>query len=128
MALMFECLSSLMVGNPLLTSTILQRKPVRPGTQNSFVAAINIASFTDLAEYEENVDLLADTMNGLPTVEGAEPVMVPGEPQLKVCEERMRDGIPLPPGTVEKLRVAAERFGLSLPQGLPHRDRSNGDG
>ena len=54
--------------------------------------------------------------------------MVPGEPQLKVYEERMRDGIPLPPGTVEKLRAAAERFGLSLPLGVPRRRRSNGDG
>jgi len=118
LALMFECLSSLMVGNPLLTSTILNRNPVRPGTQNSFVGAIDVGAFTDVEEYRQNVDLLADTMNRLPTVEGADSIMVPGEPEDRVREERTENGIPLPVGTIEKLKASAARFGLELPPGL----------
>lgn len=118
LALIFECLSSLMVGNPLLTAAIQGVNPPRPGTQNSFLGAIDISQFTDLDEYRANIDELAETMNGLPTVEGAESVLVPGQPEEQVYAERVRDGIPLPPGTVDKLRTAAERFGLELPEGL----------
>ena len=118
MALMFECLASVMAGNPLLTGSILQQNPPRPGTQNSFLVAVDIGRFTDVEGYEKNIDLLIDTLHGLPTVAGAAPVMVPGDPEAGVCQEREKDGIPLPPGTVEKLRVAAERFGLEMPAGL----------
>jgi LDH2 family malate/lactate/ureidoglycolate dehydrogenase len=118
MALLFECLSSLMVGNPLLTPMILGRNPVRPGTQNSFVAAMDISFFTDLEEYRHNVDLLAGALHGLPVVPGAAPIQLPGEPEERVYRERMAQGIPLPPGTVDKLRAAAQRFKLVLPSGL----------
>ena len=115
---MFECLSSLMAGNPLLSSTILKRNPPLPGTQNSFVAAIDISFFTDLGGYRDNVDALAQAITGLPTVPGADALLVPGDPEERVRGERVKTGIPLPPGTVVKLKAAATRFGLKLPPGL----------
>jgi LDH2 family malate/lactate/ureidoglycolate dehydrogenase len=118
LALMFECLSSLMVGNPLITSTLLNQNPVAPGTQNSFVGAIHIGNFTDLEQYKENVDRLVTALKGLPKIEGVSEIFVPGEPEERVYEDRIKNGIPLPIGTVEKLRKAAERFKLKLPPGL----------
>ncbi len=45
LALMFECLSSLMVGNPLLGPVLSgEQEPVR-GVQNSVVAAIDIGMY-----------------------------------------------------------------------------------
>ena len=118
LALIFECLSSLMVGNPLLATTISGRDAPRRGTQNSVVAAIDIAAFTDVEAFKRDVDRLADSMNGLATVDGAPPILVPGQPEEQVLAERTVGGIPLPPGTVAKLRAAAERFGLDLPPAL----------
>ena len=118
LALTFECLSSLMVGNPLLATTISGRDAPRRGTQNSFVAAIDIAAFTDVEAFKRDVDRLADSMNGLATVDGAPPILVPGQPEEQVLAERTANGIPLPPGTVAKLRAAAERFGFDLPPAL----------
>ena len=118
LALIFECLSSLMVGNPLLATTISGQNAPRAGTQNSVVAAIDIAAFTDVEEFKRDVDRLADTMNGLATVDGAPPVLVPGQPEERVLAERTSGGIPLPAGTVAKLRAAAARFGLELPPAL----------
>ena len=118
LALIFECLSSLMVGNPLLATTISGQNAPRAGTQNSVVAAIDIAAFTDVEEFKRDVDRLADTMNGLATVDGAPPVLVPGQPEERVLAERTSGGIPLPAGTVAKLRAAAARFGLDLPPAL----------
>ena len=60
LAMMFETLTSLMVGNPLLG-------PLSPGAagagrhrQNSVVAAVDIGAFTDLAAYRAEVDRLID--------------------------------------------------------------------
>jgi LDH2 family malate/lactate/ureidoglycolate dehydrogenase len=114
---MFECLSSLMAGNPLLVPSLLG-EGVKPGTQNSFVAALDIGFFTDVEEYRRNVDQLAAAIKGLPLAAGAGEILVPGEKENQVRAERLREGIPLPPGTVDKLRAAAERFGLELPAGL----------
>jgi ureidoglycolate dehydrogenase (NAD+) len=116
LALMFECLSSLMVGNPLLTATITGGVKGLP--QNSFVAAIDIAAFTDVDEYRRNVDQLIETEKGLPRIEGVSELLVPGEPEERVYRERVASGIPIPPGTAVKMREAAARFGLQLPRGL----------
>ena len=118
LALMFECLSSLMVGNPLLESALLGGEPVRRGTQNSVVAAINIGLFTDEAGYREHVDRLIQGIKGLPKADGFEEILVPGEPEERVYEERARLGVPLPEGTVTNLRVAAAKLGVPLPPGL----------
>ena len=118
LALMFECFASLMVGNPLITRALQGGPEARTGKQNSFVAAIDIATFTDLDEFKDNVDELIEAMNDLPTVDGAPPVLVPGQPDEQVRAERARHGIPLPPGTVAKLQRAAVRFGLELPPAL----------
>ncbi len=115
LAMMFECLSSLMVGNPLLEATLLGGEPVRPGTQNSIVAAIDIAAFTDVAEYKRHVDRLIEGIKALPPAEGFTEVVVPGEPEQRVRAEREREGIPLPAGTVRNLRTAAAQLGIALP-------------
>ena len=118
MALLFESLSSLMCGNPLLTRWLSDQTSVGWGTQNSFVAAIDINTFTDLEEFRDDVDQLAGTMAGLPMAEGADPLKVPGDIEQAAFEDRSRNGVPLPAGTVAKLRAAADRFGLQLPAEL----------
>ena len=119
LALMFECLSSLMVGNPLLSPRLLgQQDAPAPGSQNSVVAAINIAFFTEVERYKENVDLLVGALKALPKTPGSDEILVPGEPEERVYEERLQHGIPLPPGTVQKMRDVAQKLGVELPDGL----------
>ncbi len=116
MALLFECLTGVLVGNPILVPWIreLQPKPLQ-GVQNSFVCAIDVDTFTDQDDYRQRIDELIDTMHATPVHEGSDPIQVPGERENAVCERRTRDGIPLPEGTVNKLLVAADRFGIKLP-------------
>jgi len=61
---------------------------------------------------------IAKVTGGLPPAEGVKEVLVPGEPEDNVHAERLRDGIPLPEGTVRNLRAVAERFGVKLPSGM----------
>lgn len=118
LALMFECLSSLFMGNPLLIPALQGKPGATNHRQNSVVAAVNIGTFTDVEDYTAHVDTLIDELKALPSAEGVKEVLVPGEPEDKVHEERLRLGIPLPEGTVRNLRGVAERFGVLLPTGL----------
>jgi ureidoglycolate dehydrogenase (NAD+) len=113
----FECLSSLIAGNPLVARA-LAGEPIRRGSQNSFVAAIDIAAFTDLDEYRSNVDDLVDRVKALPPAEGVDEVLVPGEPEDRTHEARVRDGIPLPDGTARNLIAVADKLGIVVPDWL----------
>lgn len=118
LALMFECLSSVMAGYPRLEPVLLGTEPPGSHTQNSVVAAINIGTFTDPDSYREHIDNLIDGIKALPKAEGFAEIFVPGEPEERTFTERSRSGIPLPEGTIRNLRAIAERFKVKLPPGL----------
>lgn len=118
MALMFECLSSIMAGNPLLMPSILNKNPPSPGTQNSFVAALDIAMFSDPNVFAENIDGTVEAMKGLPRKKGVDEILVPGEPENRAREERAANGIPLPEATIQRLCEVGRRFDLSVPAEL----------
>jgi len=114
LAMMFECLTGLMVDNPLL-------QPVITGAtwepkQNSLVAAINIANFIELDTYRNHVDNLIDAIKSLPPAEGHKEVFVPGEPESRTLKDRSTNGIPLPPGTVTNLKEVAGKLGIDFPK------------
>jgi len=115
LALMFECLSSLMVDNPLLEPMLVGPERVRRHRQNSVIAAIDIGTFTDVDAYKEHIDNLIGGLKALPKAEGFDEILVPGEPENNVYGDRVRHGIPLPPGTLRSLQNAAERFDIELP-------------
>ena len=118
LAMMFECLSSVMLANPLLSPVLAGEQVDNRSRQNSIVAAIDIATFTDPGGYGRDVDALVDGVKALPKAEGVDEIFVPGEPEERVRQERTRNGVPLPHGTVASLRTVAERFGVAMPAGL----------
>jgi ureidoglycolate dehydrogenase (NAD+) len=116
LAVMFQCLTSLMADNPLLTPALTGQRTGH--NQNSVVAAIDIGQFSEVETFKTHVDEMIDSLKGLPKAEGFEEIMMPGEPEDRVWAERSRDGIPLPPGTAQKIRDASTRFGIPLPAGM----------
>jgi len=116
LAMLFECLTSLFAGNPLLVPAFEGKPNAQVHRQNSVVAAVDIAMFTDLESYKANVDAIVDGIKALPPADGVTEVFVPGEPENRVHEERAAHGIPLPPGTLQKLKAASERFGVPMPE------------
>ncbi len=132
LSLMFECISSVIVGNPLLEPRLMEKKAETTQTeakgahpdhtprpiQNSVVAAIDIGQFTDVESYKEHIDNLIDGIKRLPKAEGFKEILVPGEPEERTYDDRLKNGIPLPEGTIRNLKGVAERFGVKLPSGL----------
>jgi ABC-type sulfate transport system permease subunit len=97
----------------------LQGKPdAETHRQNGIVAAINIGMFTNLEAYKSHVDALVDGIKALPPAEGCTEILVPGEVEDRVHEERAKHGIPLPEGTVRNLRKIADRFKIEMPISL----------
>ncbi len=114
-ALMLECLSSLMVGDPLLEPALEKQPGAHAHRQHSVIAAINIEAFTDLEVYRTHVDAVIAGIKNLPVAEGFSEVLVPGELEDRVYDERTREGVPLPAGTARNLQKVAERLGIPLP-------------
>jgi LDH2 family malate/lactate/ureidoglycolate dehydrogenase len=134
LAMMFECLSGVMAGNPLLEPALHGREGSEreEGTgeqagsarlsylpkrhvQNSVVAAVDIAAFTDVESYKETISSQIEGIKALPKAKGFEEIFVPGEPEERTYLERSKNGIPLPEGTWSKLRAMSERFDVALP-------------
>jgi ureidoglycolate dehydrogenase (NAD+) len=115
LAIMFECLTGLMVGDPLLEPALEKVPGADTHRQHGIVAAIDISSFTDVERFRDHVDGLVAELKKLPRAEGVDEILVPGENEDRIEAQRRRDGIPLPAGTVQKLEAAARRFGLTLP-------------
>jgi ureidoglycolate dehydrogenase (NAD+) len=115
--MMFETLASLAVGNPLL-APVLSGESLRPGTQNSFLVAVDLGMLTDLETYKTDVDALIAQIKSLPKAEGVEEILVPGEPEHRMDAHRWQAGIPLPDGTVRNLIAAAEQLDLEVPTWL----------
>ena len=113
LALVFQCLTSLMANSPLIAPVL--RGGVREHRQNSVVAAVDIGFFIGLDEYRQLLDETIDELKALPKADGHAEILMPGEPEQRMLEARARDGIPLPPGTVEKLRETARRLDLTSP-------------
>jgi len=133
LALLLECLCSVMMDNPLLEPELTGRKAeaklqidkakgkdthpdyITRHIQNSVAAAINIGMFTEIDTYKEHIDNLIDGLKALPKANGVKEIFVPGEPEERTCTERLKSGIPLPEGTIKNLQNVAARFNVKLP-------------
>lgn len=112
LALMVECLTSLMVANPILAEAV--GRPAKPRhRQNALAIAIDVARFGDAAAYAREVERLARALKGMPREPAAAEILMPGERAARAHEQRSRDGIPLPPTIFDQLNQAAARLGLS---------------
>jgi len=116
LALMFECMTSLLTGGPILEPRLTGRE--KRHAQSGLIAAIDIAQFTDPAEYRRNVDALIAAIKSLPRAEGVDEILVPGEHGDAILRQRSANGIPLPAGTWKRLQETATRLGVAMPATL----------
>lgn len=116
LALMFECLTSILVGNPLISEDISAPPRGRRHNQNGLTVAIDPAAFTDPDQYKRDIDKTVVALKSLPTAEGTDEILVPGERGDRIRVERDRDGIPLAPGTWAALLEISAEHGIDMPE------------
>jgi LDH2 family malate/lactate/ureidoglycolate dehydrogenase len=85
------------------------------GVNGPFILAIDIARFTDPEEFRaESEAQCAAVTESLPQ-DGVDTVLLPGQPELAMREQREREGIPIPDSTWEELCALAHDQGVPTP-------------
>jgi ureidoglycolate dehydrogenase (NAD+) len=115
LSLLFECLTGVLAGTPIITTIAGLTGPNLP-LSNAIVIVVNIANFRALADYRRDVGLLIDVVKGLPRREGFDELMLPGERGGREAELRRRAGIPLPSKLWRELGEIAQSLGIAPPQ------------
>lgn len=113
LSLMFECITSLMVGPSLIGRWLTGE--ARLHKQNVVLVAVDIAAFIDLEAYKAEADYLVAALKDLPKADGVDEIYMPGERGDAVFERRLRDGIPVPRTTWDEIGKVADRFGVAMP-------------
>ncbi len=90
--------------------------PVQDGRVSGvFMLAINPAVFRPASEFGAVVDRVLHNVKSVPPAPGFSEVLIPGEPEARSREQRLREGIPLPDDTWRALQDAAAMLGVPLP-------------
>jgi len=75
-------------------------------------AAIDPARFRDIADFKRDMDDYFDSLKATPRAEGQTRVYVAGEPEAECEARRRREGIPLSPGLIAKVKDLAGVLGI----------------
>ncbi len=112
LSLVVEILSAAICGAPL--SKFIFRHPSTQG--GFFVMALNPAAFRSYDEYEAQVEKLISVVKSCSPASGSGEVLLPGEPERRVYEKRVKDGIPIDQETWMSLVEVSKQLGVSLPK------------
>ena len=114
LALMIECVTSLVASNAILAEALGGTPEGRRHKNNGLALAIDIARFCDPGAFGREVDRLVRTLKALPRDPEIDEILAPGERGDRMFEERSQTGIPVPRATVEELARVAQRLGVAM--------------
>jgi ureidoglycolate dehydrogenase (NAD+) len=115
LSLLIECLTSLAVGNPLISLALLSGGLAENPVLNGVAIAVDLAALGDHDKFTAEVDRLGDAITGLPKAEGVDRILLPGERGDAILTERETQGIPIAAGTWKRLVATAEGVGVKAP-------------
>jgi uncharacterized oxidoreductase len=78
------------------------------------IIGIDAATFHPLVAYEQAADYHLRRIKQIPPAKGFSEVLLPGEPERRSKEERLRDGIPVPEATWNAIVEAGRAVGVSV--------------
>jgi LDH2 family malate/lactate/ureidoglycolate dehydrogenase len=85
--------------------------PDQPGKGiGHFLGAMRVDAFQPTEEFKKKMDLWIETYESLPTAKGVDKVLIPGEPEAILHEQRLKEGIPINDKVMEDLRKLGWEF------------------
>ena len=115
---MVNILSACLSGSTLITDPMHMKQPHGMDIGHFFLA-MDPGMFRDPGDFERDVAALCDSLRATPPVDPAHPVLVAGEKERGIAAQRLRDGIPVGPGLLAKVRGVAEASGVAWLLGPP---------
>jgi L-2-hydroxycarboxylate dehydrogenase (NAD+) len=96
-------------GRDVVDYTLDSEKPSNTGQS---IMAVDIAAFSDVQSFKQNVDEIWKVMKSSPTLPGVDEVRLPGERSENLYRERMAKGVPLSASLRKVLDDLADRLGI----------------
>ena len=75
--------------------------------------------FMTLDAFKQRMDALIEIIKSQPLADGFNEILIPGEPEYRSYQKRIKEGIPLQRSTVESLLEIAHEYDISFPVGVP---------
>ena len=107
LSVMVNILGSCLSGATLITDPEHTKKPIGMDIGHFFMA-IDPNAFRAAGDFEADVATFLGDLRSTDPIDAAEPVMVAGDPQWKIAEERQRNGIPVGAGLLSQIRQIAQ--------------------
>jgi LDH2 family malate/lactate/ureidoglycolate dehydrogenase len=115
LAMMAEILCAVLSGGAMSTELGGIRIQGQPMRTSQMFLAIDVARFMPLEEFEKRIRSLVEIVKSSRAAKGFDEVLVAGEPEWRMEEQRRRDGIPLSEGAWQNLAQAAQKLGVAVP-------------
>ncbi len=112
LSVMVNILSACLSGSTLITDEMHQKQPFGMDIGHFFLA-LNPGLFREEGAFEADVTALCGALRGTRPVDPAAPVMVAGDKERAIAEERLREGIPVGPGLLAKVAAIARESGVA---------------
>lgn len=115
LAMMAEILCAVLGGGAMSTELGGIRIQGQPMKTSQLFLGIDVARFLPLDEFERRMQTLVSMAKSSRPAKGFDEVLVAGEPEWRIMEQRLRDGIPLSDGVWQNLAQAAEKLHVTAP-------------
>lgn len=84
-----------------------------------FIQVTDPELFAPRAEFRRRVSEFLRYLRSSPSKAGVAEILVPGEPESRISEQRRRDGIEIDEGTWTQVEAVARELGVEVPEGRP---------
>lgn len=114
-SLLIEVLSGVLPGGAVTwqVGSWIFDEPSKPSLHNAAFLVIDVATIAAPDQFQSKIQALIDEIHGVPTADGIEKVLLPGEREWKLRREAQELGILLPEDVIAKLNAVATD--LSIP-------------
>ncbi len=114
LGLMVELLSAGLSGGPMATEVGSLRRGFVPLQVSHGFVAIDVTRFQPLGEFAPRLERLTDVIKSSAPTAGYNEVLVAGEPECRMRQERLRDGIPIAAALYQELAARANAAGIAM--------------
>jgi LDH2 family malate/lactate/ureidoglycolate dehydrogenase len=109
LAMMVHILGGTLVGASFSPIRNRTQKPDDPNNIGHFFMALDPKAFREEGEFESDLDDAIDVLHATPRADPETPVLVAGDPEETTREQRLREGVPMPPSLDRHIREICAR-------------------